>query len=118
MNDDYDFFDTPIIPYTLLAEGVEITLHVRHSETMEQKSVRGTVARKAAALPEEGTHRLHVYGRLGEHISSDWFIHVTEELDEAALATDHELAQSLDMEQSLKSAEKFKESRYRQPKGR
>ncbi len=113
MNEEYDFFDTPITPYTILVDGAEVVLHVRSSETMEQKSVRGVVSRDGSALPAQGTHRLHVYGRLGEHISSGWHIHVLEELDEGALATDHELAQSMDIEQSLKSAEKFKESRFR-----
>ncbi len=116
MNDEYDFFDTPITPYTILSDGAEVSVHVRNTETMEQKSIRGIVARDAANLPEGNTHRLHVYGRLGEHISSGWYVHVLEELAEEALATDHELAQSLDIEQSLGSAEKFRESRYRQKK--
>jgi hypothetical protein len=46
-------------------------------------------------------------------ITDTWFIHVLEELDEESLSTDHELAQSLDIEQSLKSPEQFKRSRYR-----
>lgn len=113
MNEDYDFFDTPIVPYTVLVDGAEVVLHVRSTETMEQKSVRGIVARDGASLDSAATHRLHVYGRLGEHISSGWHIQVLEELDEGALATDHELARSMDMEQSLQSVEKFKESRFR-----
>jgi hypothetical protein len=111
--DEYDFFETPVIPYTILQDGAEVTIHVRDTDTMEQSGVKAIVSRDLAALPEGHNCRLHVYGRLGEKISSDWYMHVLEDLDEAALATDHELAQSMDMEQSLGSAEKFKESRYR-----
>jgi hypothetical protein len=113
MSEAYDFFDTPITPYTLLTDGAEVSIHIRHSDTMEQKSVRGIVARNIDRLPDGTGARLTVYGRLGEHISSNWYIHILEELDESALATDHELAQQLDIEQSLKSAEKFRESKYR-----
>jgi len=116
MDDEYDFFDTPVNPFTILVEQKELDIHIRHTDTMEQKSVKAIVAKSPDKLPEGERSRLHVYGRLGERISSDWYIHILEELDEEALSTDHELAQSLDMEQSLGSAEKFKESRYRKPK--
>ena len=116
MDDDYDFFETPINPFTILVEQQELEIHIRHSETMEQKSVKAIVAKSLDQLPEGDNSRLHVYGRLGERISSEWYIHIIEELDEDALSTDHELAQSMDMEQSLGSAEIFKESRYRKRK--
>lgn len=116
MDDEYDFFDTPINPFTILVEQEELKINIRHAETMEQKSVKAFVAKSLDKLPEGDHNRLHVYGRLGEHISSDWYIHIIEELEEEALSTDHELAQSMDMEQSLGSAEKFKESRYRKKK--
>jgi hypothetical protein len=116
MDDEYDFFDTPINPYTILVEEQELNINIRHTDTMEQKSVKAYVAKSPDKLPEGNYSRLHVYGRLGERISSDWYIHILEELDEGALSTDHELAQSMDMEQALGSAEKFKESRYRKPK--
>lgn len=40
-------------------------------------------------------------------------VHILHELEEDALATDHEMAQNLDIEQSQGADEKFKESRYR-----
>lgn len=113
---EYDFFDTPITPYTILQDMAEIDIHVRDTHTMEHTAVKAIVSQTQDKLPEGQCCRLHVYGRLGEKISSDWYIHVIEELDEAALATDHVVAQSQDMEQSLGSAEKFKESRYRKAK--
>jgi hypothetical protein len=116
MDDEYDFFDTPINPFTILVEDQEIEIHIRNTDTMEQKSVMAFVAKSPDKLPEGDYSRLHVYGRLGERISSDWFIHILRELDEEALSTDHVLAQSMDMEQSLGSPEKFKESRYRKKK--
>lgn len=116
MVDEYDFFDTPINPYTILVEDQEVEIHIRSTETMEQKSVIALVAKSPDKLPEGEHARLHVYGRLGERMPPDWYIHILKELEEDALSTDHELAQSMDMEQSLGSAEKFKESRYRKPK--
>lgn len=116
MEDEYDFFDTPIAPFTILVDRAELKINIRHAATMEQISVKAILAKSLEDLPGGAGNRLHVYGRLGERISSDWFIHILEELTEEALATDHELAQSMDMEQSLGSAEKFKESRYRKPK--
>ena len=113
---EYDFFETPITPFTVLQEGAEVEIHIRDTATMEQKGVRAVVATSPERLPEGETDQLHVYGRLGKHISDDWLIHILEDLDDAALATDHVLAQSLDIEQSLGSAEKFKESRYRNNK--
>lgn len=115
--DEYDFFDTPIIPYTVLAEGAEVELHVRDTATMEQRGVRAIVAKSMEGLPDGVGAKLNVYGRLGERIRQEWFIHVIEDLDDAALETDHIEAQKLDIEQSLGSAEKFKESKYRKPKG-
>jgi hypothetical protein len=109
----YDFFETPLIPYTTLVEGTEVVLHVRDGETMQQAAVRGIVARSPDKLPDGQGTLLHCYGRLGMRITDTWYIHVLEELDEESLSTDHELAQSLDIEQSLKSPEQFKRSRYR-----
>ncbi len=113
---EYDFFDTPITPYTILQEMAEVNIHVRSTDTMEHTAVKAIVSQSPDKLPEGEHSRLYVYGRLGEKIASNWYIHVIEELDEAALSTDHELAQSQDMEQSLGSAEKFKQSRYRKAK--
>ncbi len=109
----YDFFETPITPYTTLQDRSEVIIHVRDGDTMQQAAIRGLVARSATGLPEGAAVPLHCYGRLGVRIHDTWFIHVLEELDEAALATDHEVAQSQDIEQSLKSPEQFKRSRYR-----
>lgn len=109
----YDFFETPIVPYTTLQDGAEVVIHVRDGDTMQQAAVRGIVSRTAARLPGGSAVPLHCYGRLGVRIPDTWFIHVLEDLDEAALSTDHELAQSQDIEQSLKSPEQFKRSRYR-----
>lgn len=114
--EDCDFFETPIIPFTVLQEGAEVVIHVRNTETMEQRGVRAIVTKNPDSLPEGENCRIHLYGRLGVKMNSDWYMHVLEELDENALSTDHILAQSMDMEQSLGSAEKFKESRYRKPK--
>lgn len=111
--DEYDFFETPIMPYTILQEGQEVIIHVRHSDTMEQTGVRALVSRDPDSLPQDNVCQIHLYGRLGVKMNSDWFMHILEDLDDAELSTDHELAQSMDMEQSLGSAEKFKESRYR-----
>lgn len=115
--DEYDFFDTPITPYTVLVDGAEVELHVRDTATMEQHGVRAIVAKSMEGLPDGAGAILNVYGRLGERIREDWFIHVIEDMDDAALETDHVEAQKLDIEQSLGSAEKFKESKYRKPKG-
>ena len=116
MDDEYDFFDTPINPFTILVEQEELKINIRHAETMEQKSVMASVAKSPEKLPEGDYSRLNIYGRLGERMSPDWYIHILKELDEEALSTDHVLAQSMDMEQSLGSPEKFKESRYRKKK--
>lgn len=110
---ELDFFETPIIPHTILVEGEEVVLHVRNTATMEQSAVRGVVSKNAASLPEEGTAKLNCYGRLGAKVPGSWFIHVIEEMEEGALATDHLEAQSQDIEQSLKSPEAFKKSKYR-----
>jgi hypothetical protein len=117
MMEEYDFFDTPITPYTVLQDGAEVEIHIRDTETMEQKGVRAVVARSPQGLPDGQGAKLNVYGRLGERIRQEWHIHILEDLEEKALATDHELAQSLDMEQSLGAVEKFKESRYRKKPG-
>lgn len=114
--DEYDFFDTPVTPYTVLEDKAELDLHIRDTETMEQKGVRAIVASSLDMLPGGVGAPLNVYGRLGARIKGPWYIHILEELDEMSLSTDHELAQSLDIEQSLGSAEKFKQSRYRKPK--
>jgi len=111
--DEYDFFDTPITPYTVLQDGAEVELHIRDTETMEQRGVRAIVAQTPEKLPEGTGVKLNVYGRLGERIKPDWLIHILEDLQDEALATDHELAQSLDIEHSMQASEKFKESRYR-----
>ena len=114
--DEYDFFDTPVVPYAVLQDGEEVRINVRDTATMEQMAVRAIVARSADRLPKGPVARLNVFGRLGARIDDEWYIQVVCELEEEALATDHETAQSLDMEQSLKTAETFKESRYRKPK--
>ena len=112
----YDFFETPVNPYTLLVEMAEVEIHVRDTETMEQSGVRGIVAKSLDRLPEGLGVKLNCYGRLGVRIQDPWFIQVLEELDDASLSTDHLVAQSMDMEQSLKSPEQFKKSRYRKDK--
>lgn len=109
----YDFFDTPITPYGVLQDEAEVSLHIRDTDTMEQRAVRAIVSTSRDKLPGGTGDRLYTYGRLGVRIESEWYIHIIEELNEAALATDHEVAQSQDIEQSLKSAEQFKKSRYR-----
>lgn len=114
---EFDFFDTPITPYTVLKDQAEIEIHIRDTETMEQRGVRAVIATSPEKLPDGEGAKLNVYGRLGERIQQEWYIHILDELLEEALATDHEKAQKLDIEQSLGSAEKFKESRYRKPKG-
>jgi hypothetical protein len=114
---ELDFFETPINPYTLLVDGTEVTIHVRNTETMEQGAVRGIVSRKLEALGAagEGTEIavLNCYGRLGVRLTDAWYMKVLEHMDDEALRTDHVLAQSLDIEQSLKSPEQFKKSRFR-----
>lgn len=109
---EYDFFETPVNPYTLLVEGTEVSIHIRNTETMEQGAVRGMVSRKTDGLSGE-VARLNCYGRLGVRIDDVWYMQVIEHMDDEALSTDHTLAQSLDMEQSLKTAEQFRKSRYR-----
>lgn len=109
----YDFFETPLIPYTTLQDQAEVVIHIRDGDTMQQGAVRGIVSRSLDRLPDGQGIELQCYGRLGARISDTWYIHVLEELEEDSLATDHELAQSLDIEQSLKSPEQFKRSRYR-----
>jgi hypothetical protein len=111
---EYDFFDTPITPFTVLQDGAELSIHIRDSETMEQRGVRAIVTRNPGQLPEADRARLNVYGRLGERIQEEWFIHILSDLEEDALATDHEKAQKLDMEHSLGADEAFRRSRYRQ----
>jgi len=112
---EYDFFETPVIPFTVLVEGSEVTIHVRSSETMEQGALRGVVSKKKANLQGD-VAKLNCYGRLGAKINEDWYMSVVEHMDDDALATDHTLAQSLDIEQSLKTPEQFKKSRYRKDK--
>lgn len=112
---EYDFFETPVNPYTVLVDGDEVIIHVRNSETMEQGALRGVVSRQVEKLSGD-VAKLNCYGRLGARIADAWYMQIVEHLDDAALSTDHNLAQSLDMEQSLKSAEQFKKSRYRQDK--
>lgn len=112
---EYDFFETPVNPYTLLVEGTEVIIHVRNGETMEQGALRGTVSRQVDKLSGE-IGKLSCYGRLGVRIPDVWYIQIAEHMDDAALSTDHTLAQSMDMEQSLKTAEQFKKSRYRPDK--
>jgi hypothetical protein len=113
---EFDFFDTPITPYTVLRDQAEVEIHVRDTETMEQRGVRAIVARSAGSLPDGEGARLNVYGRLGERIHQEWYIQILDELEEEALATEHERAQKLDIEQSMGADEKFKQSRYRKPK--
>lgn len=110
---ELDFFETPIIPHSMLIDGAEVVLHVRNTETMEQSAVRGIVAKNPANLPEGDNAKLNCYGRLGAKVAGAWYIHVLEEMEEGALATDHLEAQSQDIEQSLKSPEGFKKSKYR-----
>ena len=64
----------------------------------------------------DADHLLALADSLGVRITDEWYMQIVEHMDDAALATDHNLAQSLDMEQSLKSAEQFKKSRYRPDK--
>ena len=110
---EFDFFETPVNPYTLLTEGAEVTIHVRNAETMEQGAIRGIVSRNRDSLKGEEIAQLNCYGRLGVRIHEAWYMDVREHLDDTALGTDHTLAQSLDIEQGLKTAEQFKKSRYR-----
>lgn len=117
MTEEYDFFETPVIPYTVLQDQAEVEIHVRNTETMEQSAVRAMVAKSIDKLPEGKGSTLNCYGRLGARINDAWYIHVIEELDEEALATHHEIAKKMDMEQSLDSPEQFKKSRYRQEPG-
>jgi hypothetical protein len=111
--EEFDFFDTPITPYTVLQDGAEVEIHIRDTATMEQHGVRAIVAQTADKLPGGTGAKLNVYGRLGERIKPDWLIHILKDLEEGALATDHVLAQSQDIEHSMQSSEQFKESRYR-----
>lgn len=111
--EEYDFFDMPVMPYTVLQEGAQIDIHVRDTQTFEQFAVRAVVASDPAKLPGGEGSRLHTYGRLGVRIQSNWWIEILEFLDESALHTDHLVAQSLDIEQSLGSPESFRESKFR-----
>lgn len=111
--EEYDFFDTPIRPYTLLKDGGEVELNIRDTNTMESSAVRALVATTPSKIPDDARALLHVYGRLGERFPQQWYIQILEVLDEQALSTDHLEAQKLDIEQSLGADEKFKESRYR-----
>lgn len=113
---EYDFFETPVNPYTLLVEGAEVNIHIRDTETMEQGALRGIVSRKRDSLSGSEVGKLNCYGRLGARISDEWYIDILEHMEDDALSTDHNLAQSMDIEQSLKSPEQFKKSRYRQDK--
>lgn len=113
--DEYDFFETPVIPYTTLVEGGDVEIHVRNTATMEQAAVRGVVSRDSGRLAGN-VIKLNCYGRLGARIDQVWYMQVAAFLEDEALTTDHTLAQSLDIEQSLKSPEQFKKSRYRQDK--
>jgi len=112
----FDFFDTPILPYTILQDRAELDLHIRDTDTMEQRAVRAVVATSPEKLPGGQGAVLNVYGRLGERIRQEWYIHILGDLEEAALGTDHEYAQSLDIEHAMEATEKFKESKYRKPK--
>lgn len=114
---EFDFFDTPITPYTVLKDQTELEIHIRDTETMEQRGVRAVVAKSPEQLPDGDRAKLNIYGRLGERIHDEWYIHIIEELAEEAMATDYVKAQKLDIEQSMGADEKFKESRYRKPKG-
>lgn len=114
--DEFDFFDTPITPYTVLQDGAEVEIHIRDTATMEQRGVKAVVGKSPESLPGGEGVRLNIYGRLGVRIEEEWYIHILEELADTALATDHLLAQSMDMEQSLGSPEQFRQSRYRKPK--
>lgn len=113
---EYDFFETPVNPYTLLVEGAEVVINTRSTQTMEQGALRGIVSKKKESLADGEVARLHCYGRLGDRMSEVWFIQILEHMEEDALATDHNLAQSLDIEQSLKTPEQFRKSRYRKDK--
>ena len=113
MSDEYDFFDTPIVPLTILQDQQEVKINVRNTHTMEQSAVRAVVARSIEGLPGGEGVTLNCYGRLGARIQEQWYIHILEELEEEALSTHHETAKKMDMEQSLDSPEQFKKSRYR-----
>jgi len=114
---EFDFFETPVQPYTVLKDRAELEMHVRDSETMEQRAVHAVVATSVAKLPQGEGAVLNVYSRLGDRIRQEWYIHILGDLNEEALSTDHEMAQALDIEQSMESTEKFKVSKYRKPKG-
>lgn len=117
MSEEYDFFDTPIVPLSILQDREEVKINVRDSETMEQSAVRAVVAKSLEGLPDGEGVPLNCYGRLGARIAEQWYVHVLEELEEEALATHHETAKSMDMEQSLDSPEQFRKSRYRKEPG-
>lgn len=113
---EYDFFETPVNPFTVLVEGTEVVIHIRSTETMEQGALRGIVSKNKESLPDGEVAKLNCYGRLGARINDAWYIQIIEHMEDDALATDHNLAQSMDIEQSLKSPEQFKKSRYRNDK--
>ena len=69
--DEYDFFETPITPYTVLVDQAEVELHIRDTATMEQSGVKAIVGRSLDKLPEGQGFKLNVYGRLGERISTN-----------------------------------------------
>lgn len=113
---EFDFFETPVHPYSVLVEGAEVAIHIRNAETMEQGAVQGIVSKRRESLGEGEIARLNCYGRLGVRIPDEWYMRVVAHLDDDALKTDHVIAQSLDIEQSLKSPEQFKKSRFRKDK--
>lgn len=110
---EFDFFETPVLPYTVLVEGAEVKIHVRDAGTMEQGAVHGIVSRKPESLGDGEIVQLNCYGRLGVRITDDWYMKILAHLEDDALTTDHVVAQSLDIEQSLRSPEQFKKSRFR-----
>ena len=89
---EFDFFETPVLPYTVLVEGAEVTIHVRNAETMEQGAVQGIVSRRRESLGDGEVVRLNCYGRLGVRISDEWYMRVTAHLEDDALTTDHIVA--------------------------
>ena len=63
---EFDFFDTPITPYTVLKDQAEVEIHIRDTETMEQRGVRAIVAMSPEQLPDaDGARRHQVAGATG-----------------------------------------------------